>query len=266
VVDLVTGICALLCAGSLALGQKPQDLQDSATAAAGIANVAILDLSRIQPNPADYQLAADLLGIARSLAPDDEQLLRLTIEAAESAGDQDRVHALSRELFRIDPSDTVALLRIISARVAEHQSADARLGAYDRLLGEDGRKKLDPSIRSRLALDAALLLREQGDIEAFADRLALATSLDQTNKDAAALAVTFFTQRVNDAVGRFELLENLLLADPFDPETHLAMARELAAGGAWEGASRFYATHETLLTTRPHTATTPRHGRGGGAA
>ena len=54
----------------------------------------------------------------------------------------------------LDPSDTVAQLRLISARIGQFQTAEERLAAYERFTGPEG-KGLDPAIRSRLALDAA---------------------------------------------------------------------------------------------------------------
>jgi hypothetical protein len=216
-------------------------------AAAEVARAAQLDLLRVgSPTPSDFAVAADMLTVAHNLAPANEQILRLLIEAVGQSGDREQVTALSRKLLAMNSDDTVTLLRVVSDAIGGHQDVDKRLAAYDSYLGPKGRG-LDASVRSRLALDSALLLRERGDLTGFAERLSLATELDSTNKDAAALAVTFFTQRVDDAVGRFELLENLLLADPFDSETHLALARELSSAGAWAEAQRFYGLYSTLL-------------------
>lgn len=204
-----------------------------------LTRVAMVDL-RVNPQARerDYEAAALLLAEAWRLRPADQTILRLAIDAATQGGDEALAQRLTAELVRLDPKDTKAQLSLISARVADRQTVEARLELLDRFLGPAG-QALDPSIRSRLALDAALLHRVRGDVEGFAKRLGDATALDVTNKDAAALAYTFFAQRVEDAPGRMELLVNLLKADPIDPATHHAIARLLSEHGAYAGAKRF---------------------------
>jgi len=59
----------------------------------------------------------------------------------------------TRALLLEDPTDTVAQLRFITASITrDHQTAEARLASYDRYVSST---KIDASIRSRLALDAA---------------------------------------------------------------------------------------------------------------
>ncbi len=206
--------------------------------ARSIARLAIFD-TRLpeKATETDYRIATIMLGFAQDLRPEDQEILRLRIEAAWSAGDADTVLDLTRRLLALDPADTVAQLRLISARVSKMQTAEARLAAYDRLLSDEGRA-LDASVRSRLALDAALLLRERGDMDGFASRLAQAVKLDLSHKEAASLAAAFASERA-DLAGRLELMSNLLMADPIDPHVHLSIAREMAAAGAYAGARRF---------------------------
>ncbi len=219
-------------------------------AARSLTRVALADLKLVSaPAERDYRIAAELLEVARQTDPGDQDILRLLIQAWTSAGDADRVDALNRELLALDPRDTVTQLSIVSSRISRLQNVDDRLTAYENFLGSKG-EGIDPAIRSRLAMDAALLKRERGDDEGFARALTLACQLDPTNKDAATLALAFFSERVPDAVGRFELLTNVLKADPFDPEVHAAMAEELAAGGAVRGAERFYNTLARLHEAR----------------
>ena len=108
----------------------------------------------IDPTPDDYRLSALALRVARRAYPNDVELLRLEIDAWDAAGDQDSAIAGTRQLVRLNPVDDVAWLRIVNHNIRRLQNAEERLAAYDRLLGPDGRA-LDPSIRSRLALDAA---------------------------------------------------------------------------------------------------------------
>lgn len=201
------------------------------------------------PGAADYRIVAELLGIAAETDPDDQDILRLQIEAWTAAGDADRVEQLQRVLAAADPRDTVNLLAVVSARISKLQSVEERLAAYEKLLGPEG-DRLDASIRSRLAMDAALLSRERGDEAAFVRLLARSSALDSTNKDAATLALAYFAERVPDAAGRLELLINVLKADPFDPDVHAAIAQELGSAGAILGASRFYVMLYALRTAR----------------
>ena len=198
-------------------------------AALALARIAMADL-KLQSDPErqhfpderDFRITAELLEVAHGLDPTDQDVLRLLIQAWTSAGDADRSDALNRELLALDPRDTVTQLAIVSSRISRLQNVDERLAAYENFLGSKG-DKIDPAIRSRLAMDAALLKRERGDEDGFARTLTLACQLDPTNKDAATLALAYFSDRVPDAVGRFELLTNVLKADPFDPEVHAAM-------------------------------------------
>lgn len=246
-----TGIAAaLIGAGSLTVrGQQPTAAAPSASAAINLEHLAadqyvkaLITRLRLEPNPDvdDFTQAAHGIRIARRFRPDDEELIRLEIQAWMSAGDDARLIETTEQLVRLDPADTVALLRLITSRLRKLQDAPSRLVAYDRLVGDSGRT-LDASIRSRLALDAALLAREMGDEEGFVDRLTRATTLDATNKDAAALYSTYFLDRTTDPIERADLLANVVLADPNDMNAHTNLARELFRQGAYDGARRFMA-------------------------
>src|SRR5690606_22072900 len=124
---------------------------------------------------------------------------RLLLEAWYAAGDEAKVIEVTREIIRLDPSDTVAQLRLISDRISRYQSVEERQTAFDRLLGESG-GAIDPSVRSRLALDDALLARELGDEQRFVERLSMATQLDSSNKPAAVLAATYALERLTDPI------------------------------------------------------------------
>lgn len=229
--------------------QVSKELQDRilSAAAQGVARVARYDLFMCgSADERDYWIAAELLQIAADLDPKDTDILRLLIEARGGASQTDQVQALSRRLLALDPADTVAQLRVISTDVAQrHSTVEERLAAYDRFLGPAG-ASLDASVRSRLALDAALLSREAGDLKSFAARLKRAVELDSTNKDAATLALAFFSENVEDPAGKFDLMVNVLKADPLDQDVYLAIARELSVNGAFQGAERFYGAYQRV--------------------
>lgn len=216
-------------------------------AARAVARLAMLDLrSQDEASQLDYQIAALLLDQAGEMDPQNAEILRRRIEAHFNAGNDRDVLALSRELLRLDPRDTVAQLRVITARLAQIQTVEDRLVAYKRFLSEEG-AAFDPSVRSRLALDAALLAREAGDDAGFMTLLEQSASLDSTNKNAALLALSVFSDRVDSATGRLELLANLLYADPLDPRVHHQIRDALVAAGAFEQAGRFHANGSRIM-------------------
>lgn len=213
-----------------------------------VESVALLDLRmRPAPGPQDYRAADTLLSFAAELDPGDIEIVRRRLEASFLCANLDGVLERTREIVRMDPSDSVAVLRLITMQVARLQTVEERLSAYDRFLGKEG-ERLDPAIRSRLALDAALLARESGDEQGFVSRLTLSTQLDATNKEAAALAATYFaTRRPYDRLGNLEMAINLLLADPMDPNVHFGLAAEFAKNGAFVEAERFHANGRRIL-------------------
>ena len=234
---------------------KPAEKDNSADAIRDftvrqIARMCIADLRLIdEPTAEDYRIAGLGLSLAADLAPTDADLLRKRIESAWNADQPDQARELTKQLIVLDPSDTVALLRFITAMIAQKQTATGRLELYERFTGPKA-SALDPAMRSRLALDAALLYRETGDEQSFRRLLKLATTSDSTNKEAAMLALTTFQQdRPTDVVGQFELLSNLLMADPLDAMVQLTMASELASHGSYAQAKRFHRKAVTLITS-----------------
>ncbi|MDX2130906.1 MAG: hypothetical protein SFY69_02490 [Planctomycetota bacterium] len=216
--------------------------------ARSITRLALLDL-RASPGalPADFAITADLLALAERHAPGDADIVRRRAEAAWNAGDLDTLLACTRRVIELDPADTVAQLRLITARIGRLQTVRERLAAYESFLGERG-ASLDASVRSRLALDAALLRRETGDDAGFVEHLRRALTLDATNKDAALLAYTYFSSRLDDRAGRVDLLSNLLMADPLDSRTLRLLRDEFAHAGAFESARRFHVIERAVET------------------
>ena len=204
--------------------------------------IARLPLLRLRSTPVpsaqEYELTALALEVALRLDPDHVGLARRAVEAWHGAGDTARSLEATRLVARNDPEDTAAQLRLVSARISERQSVESRLSAFEKIVGPEG-ENLDAAVRSRLALDGALLAQETGDDARFVRLLTRATQLDSTNKDAAVLAATYFHERSNDPLGRTEMLLNVLLSDPIDPGAHLNLARELRSHGAFAAAQRF---------------------------
>lgn len=216
-----------------------------------LVRTALIDLRlQTEPETDDFAIAAAMLEVARELTPDDPDLVRRLIEAHRSAGHEQEVMRLTRELVRLDPRDSVALLRMLSWIASQKQTVQERLAVYERYLGPEGERDIkDPAVRSRLALDAALLHREEGSDQEFVRLLALSTSLDSSNKEAAALAAAFYQERRSDPVASLELGINLLRADPIDPNLHFAVAAELAKHGEFEQAQRFHSNARRLIAS-----------------
>lgn len=215
--------------------------------ARAVTRLALLDLrANPSPLPADFAITHELLGIAESLAPNDAEIVRRRIETAWGAGNHDALLAGTQKLVRLDPDDTVAQLRLITSRIGRLQTASERMAAYDAFLGPRG-AGLDASVRSRLALDAAMLARERGDEALFIARLKDALRLDSTNKDAALLAFNFHAGRSSDTRARLDLLSNLLLADPLDLRTIRMFRDECATVGAYKAALRFHVLERQIV-------------------
>ncbi|MBL8760660.1 MAG: hypothetical protein JNL50_05090 [Phycisphaerae bacterium] len=193
---------------------------------------------KITPTADDQRLAMALVEIARELDPSGIDPVRAMIALSGELGDSAKVAAATRRLVELDPKNTVAQLAMIVGRIANLQTGEERLAAYERFLGPAG-ATLDTSIRSRLAFEACRVRHERGEIADAARLLKQALTLDPTNKDAAVFAVEFFTERVDDAAGRFDLLTNLLLADPADVRTLATMAEQCAGVGVFGEARRF---------------------------
>lgn len=206
-------------------------------------SIARLSLARLRevedPSIEDYRISALGIRIARRLDPTDAELCRLELEAWDAALEDRESLKVVGELVKLDPADTVAQLRLITMRIRAMQTVEERTAAYARMLGEAG-QALDPSVRSRLALDAALLCRESGDETRFIEHLTQATTLDVTNKEAAALYATYFLDRSSDGRERVDLIANMILADPGDRQTFLQLIDELFQRGAFKAAKRFH--------------------------
>ena len=236
---------------TLGAGSVSEPSESDRFIARELARLALIDLrQQAEPGPNDYALAAAILGYARELTPDDADLVRRQIESERAAGDERAVMLLTRDLVRLDPSDSIAQLRLLSWNASQKQTVGDRLAVYDLYLGPKGQEAIkDPAVRSRLALDAALLHREEGNEAEFIRLLTLATSLDSSNKEAASLALAFYQERRNDPVAILELAINLLMSDPIDPNLHFGVAAELAKHGVFDEAQRFHDNARRLIAS-----------------
>ncbi|MCA9295943.1 MAG: hypothetical protein KC983_05485 [Phycisphaerales bacterium] len=181
-----------------------------------------------------------LAEVVTELDPDNPDSWNLLLDAATIAEDEPARSLAIREIVRLDPDDQRARLFRIQMAIDAYQSADERCRAYATLLAPEQRETLGAAVASRLAYDYALLLRQMGDTDAFAEWLSESVALDSSNRTAAALAARYFSSNVDDPFGRAELLVNVQLSDPADVLTTLTLAQHLLNHGAYTGAARMY--------------------------
>ncbi len=219
----------------------------SRAAARCIARLAIIDLRlREIPRSADAHICEHLLALALEADPGNAEIVRIASWISDLSEDDAMSASYLRRLVELDPADTYSQYRLISNLLRSIQNADERLARFEAFLGDKG-STLHPSIRSRLAHEAATLLMERGDDGAAVEKLKLALTLDSTNKDAAVAAYKYYRSRLTDPAGQAELLVNLLMADPVNFDTHEELARVFASGGAFDAAKRFQSTAATIM-------------------
>lgn len=207
--------------------------------ARSLQRLVLLDLRlKRPPSSEDFAMSVALIEIARELDPTSVELVRTSIALSQQLGDFARAAVGMRRLVELDPTDTVAQLAMIMGRINQLQTTEERLTALEKFVGPAG-SSLDTGVRSRLAFEGCRLYHERGDVANAARLLKQAVALDPTNKEAATFAYTFYSERVDDAAGRFDLLTNLLLADPSDHITLASMAEACASVGAFAEARRF---------------------------
>lgn len=204
-----------------------------------LARLGVIDqrlTTKLQPE--DHVITSYLLGLSLDLVPDNETALRRRLQSAREAGQFDLEQQLLRSLVANDPNDTVSQLELIRAQFRTMATVEERDAAYARFLDSDAAKMgIKPEVRSRLALEAAIMLRDNGDIDAFAARLKQSLQLDPTHIDAALVAHTYYSTLISDPLGKLELLVNLVLADPLNPQVRFMIAQQLGAVGAFSSAS-----------------------------
>lgn len=174
---------------------------------------------------------------AVDLSPDDPEAWNFHLAVAMLNERDDVVRTASERLAKLDPENDRALLQKLRSEIAEKQTAAERAERYKH---EIGRGDLPVTVRSRLALDLAILERRRGRTEAFASWLAESVALDRSHTAAAALAAGYFRLHVDDPVGTGELLLNQFLANPTDISAQMLAANHFLDHGAYDAADRLY--------------------------
>lgn len=175
-----------------------------------------------------------LLRKANDLVPDDPDLRRRLLRFAVQSGEVERERTLRRDILRSNPEDTQNQWWIISDRITQLNSAEQRINALDRFL-DPAAAAIDATVRSRLALECALLFDEIGDTESFRLRLESAVQLDPANIDAIQLrlAIPEPELKTPQILQRTNRLLDWMNASPFDPQPTFELARWLRSSGAY---------------------------------
>ena len=156
---------------------------------------------------------------ATQLTPEDPSAWRVLHEVAQMA-DKQRLSIEAREnLLRVTPNQTTAQLARLRDAINTAQTVDERMALYEQLLSKSRLQQLDPRVAARLALDAAYLQRQLGDITQFARWLAEAVALDPSFSEAMYLATGFFGDESADIYQRAELLASAMLSNIRDMTT-----------------------------------------------
>jgi tetratricopeptide (TPR) repeat protein len=191
-------------------------------------------------HPSRVAVGAALLRHATALDPTQAELWRVRAEAEHLAGDRQGVRLCLGEYLKIEPRDDAAQLRLIEMLIEDQQTAGDRLTICKRLLEGAGAAQLSAALRSRVALHAAMLHSELGDLRGYAEQLKAALSLDNTNIQAAQQAHQFLVHRGAGRLEQAQALFNWVSADPSQADNHLAVARMLLEAGQYDRAAGWY--------------------------
>lgn len=172
-----------------------------------------------------------MLDHAAKLQPDDAEIARLCIEAAQLAGDDAGYRNAIRRYLAIAPRDDAAQLDLLLSFIRERQTIEQRAAAADGVLTGRGADRLSAPLRSRLHSYIAVAFHESGQGAAATPHLKRAVRLDPANPQAARLTVELVHAADAGATSEGLALVALLRAAPFDPSVHIALGRTLAAMG-----------------------------------
>ena len=156
---------------------------------------------------------------ATQLTPNDPSAWRVLLEVANMSDRPDISAVAIENILRIIPNSTTAQLARLREVISSAQTIDSRMAIYEQLLSESRQYELDSRVAARLALDAAYLQQQAGDINQFARWLAESVALDPSYPDSISLATGFFGDDTADIYRRAELLASLVLSNVRDTTT-----------------------------------------------
>ena len=191
-------------------------------------------------NTVAIEAAVALITEASVLSPEDVTIWRSLHEIAQMADLPDLSHYAIQNLLRVAPVQPSAQLARLRDVINKAQTLDKRLQLYEVILSQENRSSLDGTVAARLALDAAYLQRQAGNVPQFARWLAESVARDPSYHDAMTLAAGFFGDESADVFTRAELLAAASLSNIKDQTTMIALAEFLMAFGDYQDAKYLY--------------------------
>lgn len=184
--------------------------------------------------------AVVLITEASNLSPNDESVWRAMIEVAQMADLPDLYSKAIYGLLKVTPNETTSQLARLRDAIELTNTVEQRMGVYEQLLSDGRSASLDSRVASRLALDAAYLQRQLGDVQQFARWLAESVALDPAYPEAMSLAAGFFGDESADVYQRAELLASAVLSNIRDAASQVTLAEYLMAFGDYKDAQAIY--------------------------
>ncbi len=153
-----------------------------------------------------------------------------------------------RHYVKLYGSDDVAQLRLIELFAADKQTLDERIALCGKFVEGPSARKFSAPLRSRLALQAALMHMEQGRIDEYQRLVALALQLDPANQAAAAESFRAVADNPKSTTQqKAAALFTLFHANPTDPATHVGIGDTLMEFGLYAQAYEWF-TSASMLT------------------
>lgn len=231
--------------GASAQGQSAAELAVAARLADAWTREGFLILEPADVVPSDLACGLAMFKAAAELRPGDAAMWRHLVSAAQLAGPiMPEAEELGRSalamLAKLAPEDQAVRLQRIVDAVEQRNTAEERISAIRSFLAPDVVNSIGAPVAARLAFDVALLESRRGNMDAFAQDIALALSLSPAFPAAAQTAAGFFAERSDDPIGQAELLVTAVMADPGDERTLQRLGNLLLQYGAYGSAARIF--------------------------
>jgi tetratricopeptide (TPR) repeat protein len=180
------------------------------------------------------QEATAMLQEALKLEPNNVHTLRLLLEAERNSRTPESEAAQKetlRKIIRLDPGDMVAQVAYLDLLASANQMVEEQARVYQAALDST---KLDPQIRSEMAMRLARASLERGDTEQAKAFCTQALSLNDVNVEALRELA-----RLGDrsGPGRLKNLIALVNANPYEPNAWVEISNVLGASGVHDRAA-----------------------------